>query len=31
MASNSEIDGFREVEPDNIQPPPHYREAEISI
>jgi hypothetical protein len=23
----SENDGLREVEPDNIQPPPHYREG----
>jgi hypothetical protein len=27
MAKSSENDGFREVEPDNIQPPPHYREG----
>lgn len=27
MASSGENDNFREVEPDNIQPPPHYREG----
>ena len=28
MASNNQYSGFREVEPDNIQPPPHYREGQ---
>ena len=28
MASSRENDGFREVEPDNIQPPPHYHEGQ---
>ena len=27
MAKNSENDAFSEVEPDNIQNPPHYREG----
>jgi hypothetical protein len=27
MATSRENDGFREVEPDNIKAPPHYREG----